>query len=173
MAVSGKEAVRTVVRFARMQVWPGPQSAFGHWWRGAIRDPAWESETSAAVPPEKARRRLPGGVCSMGVQGEQFEAQGDELRSDAGAGARAVRGDRGPVGTGAALRRGGGPRVPGSRTSATTRSGMAFIVRAASFWRCGGWTRRAVASIGARPRLARRAPTMIAVAGRSPGRRGR
>ena len=50
--VSGKEAVQAVVRFARMQVWPGPQSAFGHWWRGAVRDPVWETETLAAVPPE-------------------------------------------------------------------------------------------------------------------------
>ena len=50
--VSGKEAVRAVVRVARMQVWPGPQSAFGHWWRGAVRDPVWETEILAAVPPE-------------------------------------------------------------------------------------------------------------------------
>ena len=50
--VSGKEAGQAVVRFARMQVWPGPQSAFGHWWRGAVRDPEWKIETLAAVPPE-------------------------------------------------------------------------------------------------------------------------
>ena len=52
--VSGKEAVRAVVRVARMQVWPGPQSAFGHWWRGAVRDPVWETEILAAVPPRVA-----------------------------------------------------------------------------------------------------------------------
>ena len=50
--VSGKEAVRAVVRVARMQVWPGPQSAVGHWWHGAVRDPVWETEILAAVPPE-------------------------------------------------------------------------------------------------------------------------
>ena len=50
--VSGKEAVRAVVRVARLGVWPGPQSAFGHWWRGAVRDPVWETEILAAVPPE-------------------------------------------------------------------------------------------------------------------------
>ena len=50
--VSGKEAVRAVVRVARLGVWPGPQSAFGHRWRGAVRDPVWETEILAAVPPE-------------------------------------------------------------------------------------------------------------------------
>ena len=50
--VSCKEAVRAVVRVARMKVWPGPQSTFGHWWRGAVRDPVRESEIFAAVPPE-------------------------------------------------------------------------------------------------------------------------
>ena len=49
MFVSGKEAVRAVVHVARMQVWPGPQSAFGHWRRGAVRDPVWETEILAAV----------------------------------------------------------------------------------------------------------------------------
>ena len=50
--ISGKEAVRTVVRFARMQVWPGPQSAYWHWWRGTVCDPVWETDILAAVPPE-------------------------------------------------------------------------------------------------------------------------
>ena len=63
--VSGKEAGQAVVRFARMQVWPGPQSAFGHWWRGAVRDPVWKTETLAAVPPELPAEGNFWGFCSM------------------------------------------------------------------------------------------------------------
>ena len=59
------------------------------------------------------------------------------------------------------------------RISATTRGGTGSIVPAAGSCRCGGWARRVAASTGSRPGIARPAPTMIAAAGRRPGRRGR